>query len=83
MRIGTTELTNQPWKFEGEPIAISSVFGRMRRCTDIAPVRTLQAVKWLTGQAFEDVLSAGQVTYAEVAHIMRALSVARLKTAAA
>ncbi|MEP9371890.1 hypothetical protein [Mesorhizobium sp. KR1-2] len=65
--------------FEGSPVFISAVFGRMRTCTDILPVRTLDAVRDIAGASASE-LSEDQVTYAHAALLLRALCVERLRS---
>jgi hypothetical protein len=60
-----------------KPTTISAVFGRMRRCTDILPVRVLDDVQAVVGEASPFVTN--QATYAAAARILRALCVERLK----
>ncbi len=57
-------------------VRISSVFGRMRQCTDVLPARTVDAVKAVT---LDDGFGEQQVTYAEAARLLRELSVDRLR----
>jgi hypothetical protein len=64
--------------FEGTPVLISAVFGRMRTCTDILPIRTLDAVRDIVGVSALE-LSEEQVTYAHAALLLRALCVERLR----
>ena len=63
---------------EGRSVAISAVFGRMRSCTDLIPVRTLDALHDIVGKAALE-LGDEQVTYAHAALLLRALCVERLK----
>ncbi|PSJ63609.1 hypothetical protein [Pseudaminobacter soli (ex Li et al. 2025)] len=65
-------------EFDGRQVAVSAVFGRMRTCTDILPVRTLDAVREIVGPAAQE-LSEDQVTYAHAALLLRALCVERLR----
>lgn len=65
-------------EFEGQAVAISAVFGRMRTCTDALPLRTLEAVRDIAGSAADE-LSEEQVSYAHAALVLRALCVERLK----
>lgn len=65
-------------EFEGRAVPISSVFGRMRSCTDVVPARTLDTVKAVLGENAVGE-SEGQTTYAEVAALMRAVAVERLR----
>lgn len=63
---------------DGSPVAISAIFGRMRRCSDLVPQRTLALVSDVAGDsaaAFEGAC----VTYAEVAFLLRAMCVERLR----
>lgn len=64
-------------EFDGASVAISAVFGRMRTCTDILPIRALDAVRDVVGSAAE--IEDDQVTYAQAALLLRALCVDRLK----
>ena len=64
-------------EFEGRAIPISSVFGRMRTCTDLIPSRTLDAVRDVLGKRASDL--ADDAVYAEAAFLMRALCVERLR----
>jgi hypothetical protein len=66
---------------DGRPTAISAVFGRMRTCTDIMPVRILDDVLDLIGRATAAALDRPTATYAEAALILRAACVERLKAA--
>lgn len=66
-------------EFGGNSVAISAVFGRMRNCTDILPIRTLNAVRDIAGAAARK-LPEDQVNYAHAALLMRALCVERLKS---
>ena len=63
--------------FDGASVAISAVFGRMRTCTDILPIRALEAVRDVVGPVAE--IDEDQVTYAHAALLLRALCVDRLK----
>lgn len=65
---------------DGRATAISAVFGRMRSCTDLLPMRVLEdALDVLRG--VDDLeLDAGQASYAEAAVVLRAHCVARLKS---
>lgn len=65
--------------FEGSPVFISAVFGRMRTCTDILPIRTLDAVRDIVGASASE-LSEEQVTYAHASLLLRALCVERLRS---
>jgi hypothetical protein len=64
--------------FEDGQVPISAVFGRMRRCTDILPIRILEDVSDISGQLIEND-DAAAITYADAAHVMRARCVQRLK----
>lgn len=64
---------------DGKPTAVSAVFGRMRTCTDILPVRVLDEVLAVVGNRSLVGLAANQATYAEAARVLRALCVERLK----
>jgi len=66
-------------EFDGSYVAVSAVFGRMRRCTDILPARTLDIVREVVGEA-EPGLSQDEVTFAHAALMLRALCVERLKS---
>lgn len=65
-------------EFGSSSIAVSAVFGRMRSCTDILPIRTLNALRYIVGAASRE-LTEDQVTYAHGALLMRALCVERLR----
>ncbi len=66
-------------EFEGRLVAVSAVFGRMRSCTDLLPMRVAEDIAAaIPGEAtFEG--SDSQATYAEAARVLRALCVARLR----
>ena len=64
---------------DGKPTAISAVFGRMRTCTDIMPVRILDDVRDLVDDARLAALEGPAATYAEAALVLRAYCVERLK----
>jgi hypothetical protein len=66
--------------FDGNSVAISAVFGRMRSCTDILPIRTLEAVRLIVGNRMEDEIADDQVTYSQAALLLRALCVDRLRS---
>ena len=71
--------TDEPQvEFEGHMIPISSVFGRMRTCTDILPWRIEADVLDTVGGM---PLSGGErtITYAHAALVLRALCVDRLR----
>lgn len=65
-------------EFEGQSVPISSVFGRMRSCSDLLPIRILEDV---TAVVPERLLASGeeQLTYADAARVLRALCVERLR----
>jgi len=65
--------------FDGNSVAISAVFGRMRNCTDILPVRTLDAVRVIVGDRLDEEFCDDQITYSHAALLLRALCVDRLK----
>ena len=65
---------------DGRPTPISAVFGRMRTCTDILPVRILDEMAGFLDEAALADFNASQTTYAEAARILRALCVERLKS---
>lgn len=60
-------------------VPISSVFGRMRTCTDILPQRTLDDVRAVIGASHRAMLPEDSVSYAAAAMVLRALCVERLK----
>jgi hypothetical protein len=64
---------------EGNDIPISSLFGRMRTCTDLLPGRIRDEVNALLGDRLSLEANA---TYAEAAIAFRSLCVARLKSTA-
>jgi hypothetical protein len=64
---------------DGKPTAISSVFGRMRTCTDVMPVRIFDDVQALVDDPHLATLEGPHATYAEAARILRAHCVERLK----
>jgi hypothetical protein len=66
---------------DGRPTAISAVFGRMRTCTDIMPIRVLEDVHALVKDPALARLEGPSATYAEAARVMRAYCVERLKAA--
>lgn len=59
-------------------IPISSVFGRMRNCTDLLPVRVLEDVAAVIPERL-DALAGEQLTYSDVARVLRALCLERLR----
>jgi len=63
-------------EFEGLQVPISSLFGRMRSCTDILPARVLDRVSELLGPGS---VKGSSPTYAEAAVAMRVICVERLK----
>ncbi|PWJ83863.1 hypothetical protein C7441_10722 [Pseudaminobacter salicylatoxidans] len=65
-------------EFEGNVVSVSAVFGRMRSCTDLLPVRTLDIVREIVGHAAPE-LPEDDVTFAHAALLLRALCVERLK----
>ena len=66
---------------DGKPTAISAVFGRMRTCTDVMPIRVLDDVQALVEVPAVAALAGPAATYAEAALILRAHCVERLKAA--
>lgn len=68
-------------ELEGRGVPVSSVFGRMRSCTDALPMRIADHVGEVLGPEAGPLLEAGRSTYAEAAILLRALSVERLKNA--
>jgi hypothetical protein len=66
-------------EFDGNNVAVSAVFGRMRTCTDILPIRTLDAVRDVLRSTAAQELADDQVTYAHAALLLRALCVDRLR----
>jgi hypothetical protein len=66
-------------EFDGKNVAVSAVFGRMRTCTDILPIRTLDAVRDVVGAGSAHELVSDQITYAHAALLLRALCVDRLR----
>jgi len=72
--------TDEPYvEFEGRIVAISSVFGRMRTCTDILPWRIEGDVRAVVGDIR---VSSNErpSTYADAALVLRALCVGRLRS---
>jgi hypothetical protein len=65
---------------DGKQTAISAVFGRMRTCTDIMPVRIVDDVQALVDDPTLAKLDGPSATYAEAARILRAHCVERLKS---
>lgn len=74
-------MTEPSVEFEGKLVPISSIFGRMRTCNDILPVRSLEAVRSVVGDP-EGELDGGEVTYAAAAFLLRALCLGRLRAPA-
>ncbi|MER9016472.1 hypothetical protein NKJ95_13355 [Mesorhizobium sp. M0012] len=71
--------TDEPHvEFEDQMVPISSVFGRMRTCTDILPWRIEGDVLEVVGNAL---VFGGEkaITYADAALVLRALCVKRLR----
>lgn len=65
-------------EFEGQLVPISSVFGRMRTCTDILPWRIEGDVSAIVGDT--SISSGGRpATYADAALILRSLCVSKLR----
>lgn len=64
--------------FEEKPVAISAIFGRMRRCSDLLPRRLLDHACDVSG-AQNSHLDDQSATYAHAALLLRALCVERLK----
>lgn len=67
--------------FEGRRVLISSVFGRMRTCSDLMPQRTLDLVRDVVGARAAAL--GDEATYADAAFLLRALCVERLREEAA
>ena len=65
-------------EFEGLMVPISSVFGRMRTCSDLLPIRVLGDIEAVVSQRL---FSGGgeAATYADAARLLRALCVERLR----
>lgn len=66
---------------DGKPTAISAVFGRMRTCTDLMPIRILDDVQALVNDPALAALEGSAATYAQAARVLRAYCVERLKAA--
>jgi hypothetical protein len=64
---------------DGKATAISAVFGRMRTCTDILPVRILDEIAAAIDPDALEELTPNSTTYAEAARVLRALCVERLR----
>jgi hypothetical protein len=69
-------------ELDGVGVPISSVFGRMRNCTDILPVRVLEDVAAVVPERLFP-FGDEQTTYADAARVLRALCVERLRNVAA
>ncbi|MER9236448.1 hypothetical protein NKI56_31255 [Mesorhizobium sp. M0622] len=72
--------TDEPHvEFEDQMVPISSLFGRMRTCTDILPWRVEGDVLEVVGNIL---ISGGEraITYANAALVLRALCVKRLRS---
>ncbi len=65
---------------DGRTVPISSVFGRMRRCTDLLPARIVDQVDAMLPDGWL-LHVRGLPTYADAAHSMRALCIKRLRAA--
>lgn len=65
-------------EFEGQSVPISSVFGRMRSCSDLLPIRILEDVAAVVPERLL-VFGEEQLTYADAARVLRALCVERLR----
>lgn len=76
----TLEMHEPMVELDGAYVPISAVFGRMRSCTDILPMRTLEATLAVVGDRSADIEDR-QATYAQAAFVMRALCVERLRAA--
>jgi len=63
-------------EIDGIQVPISSVFGRMRSCTDLLPVRVLDDVEEVIGGALQ--ASEQAPSYADAARILRGLCVQRI-----
>lgn len=63
---------------EGRSVAISSVFGRMRTCSDILPIRLADLAVDVVGRQAD--IDDSDLTYAQIAIVLRALCVERLKS---
>lgn len=64
--------------FDGGLVPVSSVFGRMRTCSDLLSQRTLDLVREVVGRHAAG-LEDGAATYAQAAFTLRALCVERLR----
>jgi hypothetical protein len=62
---------------DSHALPISVVFGRMRSCTDLLPVRLQNDVEAVTGQPLPPV--DGAITYASAAQILRSMCIEQLK----
>ena len=65
---------------DGKQTVISAVFGRMRTCTDIMPVRIVDDVQAVVEDPSLAKLDGPSAIYAEAARILRAHCVERLKS---
>jgi len=69
--------TREPFvEIDARQVPISSLFGRMRTCTDILPGRVLDDVEEVTGVAL--VTDNRPPTYADAARVLRGLCVQRI-----
>jgi hypothetical protein len=68
---------------DGKPTAVSAVFGRMRTCTDVMPIRIIEDVRDLVDDPALAALEGPSATYAAAARVLRAHCVERLKAVAA
>lgn len=66
-------------ELEGRAIQISAVFGRMRSCTDLLPIRILEEVAVVVPEHLY-ALAGEQLTYADAARVLRALCLDRLRS---
>lgn len=67
--------------FEGRLVPISAIFGRMRSCSDLLPLRTVNLIKEVLGSRVEALVDE-QETYSDAAFVLRAMCVERLSTRA-
>ena len=75
---GWNESTPEPCvDFDAPSVHISSVFGRMRTCTDLLPIRLLEEVEAISNSTLSP--SERPALYADAARIMRAICVQRRK----
>ncbi|ALA18606.1 MULTISPECIES: hypothetical protein [Chelatococcus] len=70
-------------RFDGRDVPISSVFGRMRTCFDILPLRLREAVADVVGGGAAAVAEDGRATFADAAVHLRAMCLRRLRRAVA